>query len=66
MRTNRLWPGQFVETRLLRAHRRQSLAIPTPAVQHGPDGLFVYVVKPDSTVDAPATDRGRMTVTTSW
>jgi membrane fusion protein, multidrug efflux system len=47
---NRLWPGQFVEARLLLDTLRNVLAVPTRAVQHGPDGLYVYIVKPDSTV----------------
>ncbi len=49
-RDNRLWPGQFVNARLLVATRHDALTIPSPAVQHGPSGLYAYVVKPDQTV----------------
>ena len=47
---NRLWPGQFVEARLLLRTEQQVVAVPAQAVQHGQDSLYVYVVKPDSTV----------------
>ena len=29
---------------------RNAVVVPVPAIQHGPDGLFVYVVKPDQTI----------------
>ncbi len=45
-----LWPGQFVNVRLLIDTLRQVVVVPTAAVQHGPNGTFVYRVKPDSTV----------------
>jgi membrane fusion protein, multidrug efflux system len=45
-----LWPGQFVNTRVQVGTLHNAVTIPTLAVQHGPDGLFVYVVKPDQTV----------------
>jgi multidrug efflux system membrane fusion protein len=45
-----LWPGQFVNTRVQVATLDNAVTVPELAVQHGPDGLFVYVVKPDQTV----------------
>jgi multidrug efflux system membrane fusion protein len=45
-----LWPGQFVNVRLLIDTLKQAVVIPTGAVQRGPEGTFVYVVKPDDTV----------------
>ena len=45
-----LWPGQFVNARLLVDTLHDVLAIPSPAVQRGPNGLYAYVVKSDSTV----------------
>jgi multidrug efflux system membrane fusion protein len=48
---DRLWPGQFVEARLLLRTERQVVAVPSQAVQHGQNDLYVYVVKPDSTVE---------------
>jgi membrane fusion protein, multidrug efflux system len=46
-----LWPGQSVETRLHVATMSSVVAVPDTAVQRGPQGLFAYVVKPDSTVE---------------
>jgi len=45
-----LWPGQFVNVRLLVDTLEQVVVIPTGAVQRGPNGTFVYVVKDDNTV----------------
>jgi multidrug efflux system membrane fusion protein len=45
-----LWPGQFVNTRVQVDTLRNAVTIPAPAVEHGPNGLFTYVVKPDTTV----------------
>lgn len=45
-----LWPGQFVDTRLQIKTLPQVVTIPSIAVQHGPDGLFVFLVKPDQSV----------------
>lgn len=47
----RLWPGGFVNVRLLLAVRANGLVIPAPAVQRGPKGPYVFVVKPDRTVE---------------
>ena len=44
-----LWPGQFVNVRLLIDTLKDVVAIPTGAVQRGPNGTFVYVVKDDNT-----------------
>lgn len=45
-----LWPGQFVNIRLLIDTLRQVVTIPTGAVQRGPTGTFVYVVKDENAV----------------
>ncbi|HMF21620.1 MAG TPA: efflux RND transporter periplasmic adaptor subunit [Pseudolabrys sp.] len=45
-----LWPGQFVNVRLLIDTLKQVLVVPTSAVQRGPNGTFVYAVKNDDTV----------------
>jgi multidrug efflux system membrane fusion protein len=44
-----LWPGQFVNVRLLIDTLKQVVVVPTSAVQRGPPGIFVYVVQQDST-----------------
>ena len=48
---NRLWPGDFVNARLLAHKRSQVLTVPSTAVQRGPNGVFAYVVKADDTVE---------------
>lgn len=40
-----LWPGQFVNVRLLIDTLKQVVTVPTPAVQRGPNGTFVYVLQ---------------------
>jgi multidrug efflux system membrane fusion protein len=47
-----LWPGEFVNVRILLRKEINALTVPSAAVQRGGDGLFVYVVKPDGTVEA--------------
>ncbi len=48
---NTLWPGQYVNARVLVRTERNAMTLPTSAVQLGPDGPFTYVVKSDSTVE---------------
>ncbi|MEA2904300.1 MAG: rane fusion protein multidrug efflux system [Alphaproteobacteria bacterium] len=45
-----LWPGQFVNVRLLVRSLQNVVTVPSSAVQRGPDGTYVYVVNSDSTV----------------
>ncbi|HYM37433.1 MAG TPA: MdtA/MuxA family multidrug efflux RND transporter periplasmic adaptor subunit [Nitrospiraceae bacterium] len=47
---NELFPNQFVNARLLLDVRRGATLVPTAAIQRGPQGTFVYVVKEDQTV----------------
>jgi multidrug efflux system membrane fusion protein len=57
-----LWPGDFVNARILVETRRGALVVPNSAVQSGPRGLFVWVVGADNAVEprpievGPATD----------
>jgi multidrug efflux system membrane fusion protein len=46
-----LWPGQFVNARVRVDTLKDVVTVPVPAIEHGPDGLFVYVTKPDGSVD---------------
>jgi membrane fusion protein, multidrug efflux system len=46
-----LWPGQFVNARLLLEVRRDVLTVPAQAVQRGPSGPFVYLIKADQSVE---------------
>lgn len=45
---NILWPGLSVQTRLLVDTLKQVVVIPEDAVQHGPDGLFAFVIGNDN------------------
>jgi multidrug efflux system membrane fusion protein len=45
-----LWPGAFVNARLLVETMKDVVVVPTAAVQRGPTGTFVYLVHPDQTV----------------
>jgi membrane fusion protein, multidrug efflux system len=45
-----LWPGQFVDVRILVDTLHQVIVVPTAAVQRGPNGPFVFVVGDDSKV----------------
>jgi multidrug efflux system membrane fusion protein len=49
---NALFPNQFVNIRLLVETRKNKVLIPAVAIQRGPRGTFVYVVRPDQTVEA--------------
>jgi multidrug efflux system membrane fusion protein len=44
-----LWPGQFVNTRLLLGTAKGAVTVPSAAVLHGQDRLYVYLLKPDQT-----------------
>jgi membrane fusion protein, multidrug efflux system len=45
-----LWPGQFINIRVLVDTLKQVVVVPTAAVQRGPQGAFVYVVEAESKV----------------
>jgi multidrug efflux system membrane fusion protein len=47
----RLWPGQFVNARLLLTTRKNGLVVPASVVQRGPDGSYAFVIKEDNTVE---------------
>jgi membrane fusion protein, multidrug efflux system len=49
---HKLWPGQFVRVVVRLTERPDAVVIPTQAVQTGQDGVFVYLLKPDMTVEA--------------
>jgi multidrug efflux system membrane fusion protein len=47
-----LWPGQFVNVRLVLGQRSQALTVPAAAVQRGQDGTYVYTVDAGNTVQS--------------
>jgi multidrug efflux system membrane fusion protein len=44
----RLWPGQFVNIRLLLGTKSDAVTVPASAVQRGPNGMYVYSISPDN------------------
>lgn len=45
-----LWPGEFVNARVLVETRHDAITVPNAAIQNGPQGLFAWVVSSDDTV----------------
>jgi len=56
---SRLWPGQYADVVLTIAQEPNSMVVPSQAVQVGQSGPFVYVVRPDKTVEARPVTVGR-------
>jgi len=54
-----LWPGQFVDVALVLNRNDNATVVPAEAVQAGQQGSFVYVVKPDKTVEPRVLAVGR-------
>jgi multidrug efflux system membrane fusion protein len=54
-----LWPGQFVNVRLTLDTIRQAVVAPSPAVQRGPSGAFVYVLGEDGVAHLRSVATGR-------
>jgi len=50
-RDEALFPNQFVNVRLLVEVERNAVVAPTSALLRGPESMFVYVIKPDSSVE---------------
>jgi membrane fusion protein, multidrug efflux system len=47
----RLWPGEFVNVRLILSTRQAAPTVPAQTVQNGATGQYVYIIKPDNTVE---------------
>jgi multidrug efflux system membrane fusion protein len=47
----RLWPGQFVNVVVTLDTEPHAIVVPTTAIQEGQQGKFVFVIKPDKTVE---------------
>jgi multidrug efflux system membrane fusion protein len=57
---HRLWPGQFVNVIMTLATDQNAIVVPTEAVQAGPDGSYVYVIKADKTAEFRTVVVGRI------
>jgi len=53
-----LWPGQFVNINLQLTTERNATVVPTQAVQNGQQGPYIFVVKPDKSVEARNVELG--------
>jgi len=56
---HKLWPGQFVRVTLRLTTQTNAVVVPNEAVQAGQNGQFIYVVKPDRTVEARPVTTGQ-------
>lgn len=50
-RDRSLWPNQFVNVHLLLEVRKNNTVVPAAAIQRGPQGTYVFTVKPDKTAE---------------
>jgi membrane fusion protein, multidrug efflux system len=56
----RLWPGEFVNLRLILSTRKSVATVPQQTVQVGPNGYYAYIIKPDNTVERRAVEVATM------
>ena len=65
----KLWPGEFVNARVLLGTEKEAVVVPPTAIQRGPNGLFAWVVKSNNTVEprpiTTGTTTGDRTIVTS-
>jgi multidrug efflux system membrane fusion protein len=52
------WAGQYIKAQILVKYLKDSLIVTETAIQSGPDGKFVYVIKPDMTVEKRTVQKG--------
>jgi multidrug efflux system membrane fusion protein len=50
-RDRSLWPNEFVNIHLLLEVRKNNIVVPSAAIQRGPQGTYVFTVKPDKTAE---------------
>jgi membrane fusion protein, multidrug efflux system len=50
----RLWPGEFVNARLIVSTLEQAVTVPAETVMQGPSGPYVYIIRPDRSVERRA------------
>src|SRR5262249_27656222 len=63
----KLWPGEFLNARLVLSVRHQAVTVTAETVMQGPQGSYVYVLSDDNTthrrkVDVVATQDGRSVI----
>jgi multidrug efflux system membrane fusion protein len=55
-----LWPGEFVNVRLVTGVSKNAVTVPDRAVQSGPNGSYLFVVKPDMTAEMRIVEVGQL------
>jgi multidrug efflux system membrane fusion protein len=55
-----LWPGEYLNIRLLTRTAPNVVTVPSSTLQRGPNGYYAYVVKPDSTVETRPLNVGQV------
>jgi multidrug efflux system membrane fusion protein len=55
---HKLWPGQYVNVNLQLTTETKATVVPTQALQNGQQGVYVFVVKADNTVEQRVLDLG--------
>jgi membrane fusion protein, multidrug efflux system len=50
-KSRKLWPGQFTDVVMTLGNRKDAVVVPTNAIQTSQQGQFIYVVKPDNSVE---------------
>ena len=48
---DRLWPGQFVNVTVTLGVQADAIVVPSAAIQAGPNGPYVFLIRPDSTAE---------------
>jgi membrane fusion protein, multidrug efflux system len=61
----RLWPGEFINARLLVETLHNAVTVPLAAIQHGPNGLYVYTVDPNEPVQSQSVEVGYQDTSTA-
>jgi multidrug efflux system membrane fusion protein len=51
-----LWPGELVKVRLIVRMEKNAVTVPATSIQLGPSGDYVFVIKPDDTVEIRAVE----------
>ena len=52
----RLWPGEFINARLIVSVKKNALTVPSQTVMQGPNGAYAYTIQPDKTVQRQEVD----------
>jgi multidrug efflux system membrane fusion protein len=57
---HKLWPGAFVQVRVVTGNEPNAIVVPSQAVERSPNGPYVWLISPDQTVHPQAVDLGQI------